>query len=180
MESYVALLRAVNVAKTGSLRMADLRRTVEALGYGAVRTWLQSGNVTFESRAADRARLERALEQRLSAEVGVTTDFLVRRRAEWRRVLEGNPFPQEAIDDPAHVTVLVLKRPPAPPAWTALTAAVPGRERVVPADEHAYIYFRDGIGTSRLTTALLERKLGVRGTVRNWNTVRKLGELVGA
>ncbi len=176
----MALLRAVNVAKTGTLRMADLQRTVEALGFGAVRTWLQSGNVTFESRAADPARLERALERKLSAEVGVTTDFFVRRRAEWRRVLDGNPFPEEAADDPAHVTVLVLKRPPTRSAWTALAAAVPGRERVVPADGHAYIYFRDGIGTSRLTTALLERTLGVRGTIRNWNTVRTLGELVGA
>ena len=59
----------------------------------------------------------------------------------------------------------------------ALESAIVGREIVRAGDRHLYIVFPDGIGTSRLTNALIEKKLGTRGTARNWNTVLKLDAL---
>jgi uncharacterized protein (DUF1697 family) len=178
MEGYVGLLRAVNVSGSGALRMADLQRTIEELGLQQGRTWLQSGNVVFRSRAAASERLERLLEERLASVLGLSTVVFVRTAEEWRRVIGANPFPREAVDDPSRLTVLFLKQPPAPALWNSLTARPAGRERIAAAGGHAYVYYPDGIGRSRLTTTFLERTLGVRGTIRNWNTVRKLGELV--
>ena len=62
----------------------------------------------------------------------------------------------------------------------ALQAAITGPEVVRADGAHAYIIYPDGVGRSRLTHALIERKLGTRGTGRNWNTVLKLAALAGA
>ncbi|MCI4319088.1 MAG: DUF1697 domain-containing protein [Thermoplasmata archaeon] len=171
--AYVALLRAVNVGGT-VLKMERLRRAAEGLGLSDVRTLLQSGNLVFRSRASDPARLEEELQRTIAASEGLATDVFVRPAREWREVLLGNPFPQEAVDDPGRLVVTALKGPPPPSAWTELHAAIPGRERVQGIGRHAYIVYPDGQGRSKLTIALIERKLGTRGTSRNWNTVRKL------
>jgi len=62
----------------------------------------------------------------------------------------------------------------------ALQAAIKGREVVRAKGRHAYIVYPDGIGRSRLTNVMIEKKLGTRGTGRNWNTVLKLAALTGA
>src|SRR5262245_50869029 len=92
MAIYVALLRAVNVGGTGKLPMKDLVRLCTDLGFGNVRTYIQSGNVVFESRLAEktvRVRLEKVLTETLGKKVNV----VVRTAAELQSVLKGNPFP---------------------------------------------------------------------------------------
>ena len=69
---------------------------------------------------------------------------------------------------------------PARPAVAALEAAVVGRELVRAKGKHLYMVYPDGVGRSKLTGALVEKKLGTRGTARNWNTVLKLGALAAA
>jgi uncharacterized protein (DUF1697 family) len=104
----------------------------------------------------------------------------VRSAADWRGVIDRNPFPREAEDDPGHLLVMAFKRAPTPGDVKALQAAISGREVVRADGTHAYLVYPDGIGRSRLTTALIEKTLGTRGTGRNWNTVLKLGALVSA
>jgi uncharacterized protein (DUF1697 family) len=180
MATYVGLLRAVNLGGSTQLRMSDLSALLSRNGFGQVRTLLQSGNVVFRSDARDPVNLERSLEQLVSNRFGLTTDIFVRSAVEWHQILAQNPFPREAEDDPAHLVVTVLKRTPTVPEWDALRSAIPGRERVEGVGRQAYIVYPDGIGTSKLTAALIERKLSTRGTSRNWNTARKLDQLVAS
>ena len=72
-----------------------------------------------------------------------------------------------------------LKGEPAAAAVAALEQAIKGRERIAAADRQLYIHYLDGIGRSKLTNALIERHLGLRGTGRNWNTVLKLAAALG-
>jgi uncharacterized protein (DUF1697 family) len=74
---------------------------------------------------------------------------------------------------------MFLKSAPAAPAVEALRAAVPGPEVIRAGGRHLYISYPDGQGRSKLTGALIEKKLGTVGTARNWNTVLKLGALAG-
>ncbi|HEV8200647.1 MAG TPA: DUF1697 domain-containing protein [Candidatus Polarisedimenticolia bacterium] len=180
MSRHVALLRAVNLGAHNKVAMADLRLLCERLDLREARTLLQSGNLVFEapSRAAA-ASLERRLEKETGEALGVHTDFFVRSAAEWNELIESNPFGKEAKDDPGHLLVMCLKKPARPAAFTALEEAIRGRERVRAGTRHAYFVYPDGVGRSRLTTALIESKLGTRGTARNWNTVLKLRELLG-
>jgi len=177
MSSYIALLRAVNVAGSAVLRMEDLRRVVEGLGFEDVRTLLQSGNLVFRGAAASTATLETRLERELGTRLRLTTELFVRTSREWMGVVAENPFLEEAKRDPAHLTVAFLKEAPRAVASSELRAAIRGRERVTGSGRHAYIVYPDGIGRSRLTAAVIERQLGTRATSRNWNTILKLEEL---
>lgn len=178
----VALLRAVNVSGN-SLPMAELRAFAEALGLAEAKTLLQSGNLVFadpEGRPPE--ALSALLEEEARARLSLDTDFILRRPEEWRALVSGNPFTAEAEDDPAHLLVMPLKgEAPGKDALAALRAAIVGPERVELKGRDLFVVYPDGVGRSKLTTALIERKLGgVRGTGRNWNTVRKIAAALGA
>ncbi len=176
---HIGLLRAVNLAGRNLVAMAALRDLVTGLGMRDVQTLLQSGNVVFRSDAATASDLERALEDATERRLGVKTDFFVRPAREWKTVIAGNPFREEALRDPGHLLVLFLKDAPSRAAVAGLQRAIAGREIVRAKGRHAYVVYPDGVGRSRLTTALIEQKLGTRATGRNWNTVLKLGALAG-
>ena len=173
----VALLRAVNVngRKAAS---ADLRRLMAELGLVDARTLLQSGNLVFAAEGPDSA-LEQTLEAAFERRFGFATDILVRSADAWAELVAANPLAAMAKGDPAHLLVFVLRAAPEPLRVKALADWIPGRETLHAAGRALYIAYPDGIGTSKLTSAVIERQLGVRGTGRNWNTVLKLAALVG-
>jgi uncharacterized protein (DUF1697 family) len=174
MTRYLGLLRAINLAGHNKVGMADLRQLLEGLGFADVRSVLQSGNLIFESKGAPSSRLESLLEDAAASHLGLETDFFVRTAEEWARMVADNPFPGESRRDPAHLVVMLLKDVPGQDRFEALREAITGREVVRPGGRQAYIVYPDGIGRSKLTAALIEKKLGTRGTGRNWNTVLKL------
>jgi uncharacterized protein (DUF1697 family) len=178
--TYLAFLRAVNVAGHQSVGMAALRELLAALGLADGQSLLQSGNLLFRAPAQESGALERRLQKEAAARLSLQTDFFVRTAAEWKAVIARNPFPAEAKADPAHLVVVVLAGAPGAASVSALRAAISGREQVRAVGRQAYIVYPDGIGRSRLTAALIEKKLGARGTARNWNTVLKLGALAAA
>ena len=180
MTVYIALLRAVNIVGHNRVPMAELRAMLEDLGMRDARTLLQSGNAVFRSERRDGAGLERLLEGAIAQRLRVQTDVFVRTAAEWRKVIAGNPFPREAQRDPGRLVLFSLVEAPGAKAVTALREAITGREVLRASGRSAYVIFPDGTGRSRLTSTLIEKKLGTRGTGRNWNTVLKLGELAGA
>lgn len=179
MTTHLALLRAINLAGHKPVAMADLRDFLTRLGFTDAQSLLQSGNLVFRGGSRTGARLEGFLEAEVTKRLGLETDFFVRTALEWRAVVSSNPFRAEADRDPGRLLVVVLKDAPAAADVRALQTAVTGREVVRVRGAHAYIVYPDGVGRSRLTHALIEKKLGTRGTGRNWNTVLKLAALLG-
>lgn len=157
--------------------MADLRKHLGEAGLLDVTTLLQSGNVAFRDRGRAPADLELFLEETVRSRLLLETAFFVRTAEEWSGVIARNPFRNEAERDPAHLVVVLLKKRPNAAAVASLEAAIRGREAVRVQGREAYVVYPDGIGTSRLTNAVIERKLGGLATARNWNTVLKLGGL---
>jgi uncharacterized protein (DUF1697 family) len=155
------MLRGVNVGGNRMVKMEDLRKTFEKLGYTNVRTVLQSGNVIFDAKAKPRD---------LDKHLG--TGVIVRSQAELGRVIEANPYPGEAEDDPGHLLVVFLsgELKSDEPLRKVATSA----EKFVVKGHEIYIHFGEGAGRSKLAQSLTEKKLGVLCTARNWNTVRKL------
>lgn len=180
MTIHIAMLRAVNLPGHNKIGMADLRELLAALGMQDVRSLLQSGNLVFRSDVGTATQLEDALEHAAAKRFGLETDFFVRTTNDWKAIVAGNPFPEEAERDPGHLLVVFLKKAPDRAEVTSLQATIKGREVVRAQGRHAYIVYPDGVGRSRLTTALIEKKLATRGTGRNWNTVLKLAALAGA
>ena len=174
MSIHVALLRGINVGGHNKVAMSDLRALFDGLGFVGVQTLLQSGNVVFQSPRQPGAALERLLEKESADRLGVSAGFVVRSDTEWQKIVARNPFAAEAKADPSHLVVMFLKTEPAADNLSELPAAIQGPEVVRGDGSQLYIVYPAGIGTSKLTATLVERKLGTRGTARNWNTVLKL------
>jgi uncharacterized protein (DUF1697 family) len=179
MTRYIGLLRAVNLGAYNQVAMSDLRDLLTRLGFDDPRTLLQSGNVVFGCDRRGAANLETVVETEVEQRLKVATDFFVRTAEEWQEIVTGNPFVQEAEDDPGHLVVMIFKEKPNGQAVKDLQAGITGSEVMRVEGRHAYIVYPDGIGRSRLTNALIEKKLRTRGTGRNWNTVLKLNTLAG-
>jgi uncharacterized protein (DUF1697 family) len=173
MTRVVALLRAVNVGGTGKLPMADLTKLLAGMKYTGVKTVLQSGNVVFGTSGKTGAALEATLEAAVATQLGLQTSFYVRDLDEWNAIIAGNPYPDAARNDPSHLVVMTFKSAPSPANVSALQAAIVGRETLQAIGKQLYVVYPDGIGDSKLT-ALIDRKLELKGTGRNWNTVQKI------
>jgi uncharacterized protein (DUF1697 family) len=164
--ALVALLRAVNVGGTGKLAMTDLAALCERAGLTRVRTYIQSGNVVFESALAE-AAVKAKLEKALAAKVGKPIGVLVRTSAEMQRLVARSPFPDV---EPNRVIVVFYDESPG--AERVAGWPVPGREQLTLRGRELFIHYPDGMGRSKLAIPW-----GDRGTARNMNTVRKLAEL---
>lgn len=180
MPAFVALLRAVNLGPHNKIAMADLKAVAEGAGLSEARTLLQSGNLVFQAKAQSSAALEKLLEAALAKKLDLKTPVVVRSAAEWRAVLEANPFPKQAKSDPSHLVVMPLKGKVEKAAVAQLATAIVGREQVKLGEQLLYLVYPDGIGESKLTAALIEKKIGVAGTARNWNTAQKLAAALEA
>lgn len=178
MHSHVALLRGINVGGRNLVAMATLREMFEALGFSGVQTLLQSGNVVFDGGRRSPAALERLLEGETAKRLGIAAAYSVRTAEEWRDAIAANPYAREAKADPSHLVVMFLKQAPPAANVKALGAAIRGPEYLRAVGRELYIVYPAGIGTSKLTNAVVERTLGMSGTARNWNTVLKLGAML--
>jgi len=173
LTTHIALLRGINVGGHRSVGMTDLRSFLTQLGFDDVRSLLQSGNLVFGSTVRTGAELERFLEGESVKRFGMEIDFFVRSPEEWKSIIRQNPFRKEAEIDPARLVLLLLKSAPEPEDVAALQAEIKGAEIVKAKGRQIYAFYPDGQGRSRLTNAVIERKVG-RCTGRNWNTVLKL------
>lgn len=160
--------------------MSDLKALLNDLGFADMRSLLQSGNLVFDSKGKSGSELERLLERETEKRLKLRTSYFVRTATEWADIVAGNPFRDEAKNDPGHLVVSLLKHAPEAKDVETLQAAIRGREIIHRGSRHAYITYPDGIGRSKLTTGLIEKKLGSSATARNWNTVLKLHALTRA
>lgn len=166
MPVFAALLRAVNVGGTGKLPMSELRSLCIDLGFGNVRTYIQSGNLLVDSdlgAGGVQSLLERALRERMGRDVPV----FVRTPRQLREIVDGNPYPEAP---PNRVLVLFLDR--TVPTGTVEAVDTPGGERLTARDREIYIFFPEGQGRSKLKVPLAGE-----GTARNLNTVARLADM---
>ena len=172
MTVFVALLRGINVGGNKSIRMAELKALLEGLGLENVKTLLNSGNVVFTASKGSGA-LTKELEDAVEKEFGFRPTIVLRTKARLKKILDANPFPDMAKDDPSHLLVMTLAKEAKTGAKASLAKAYSGPEEIEIKGENVYVSYPNGIGKSKLTNALLEKHVGV-GTARNWNTLTKL------
>ena len=178
----IILFRGMN---TGGVRapVAEQRAMAEAMGLGRPRTLLASGNLVVESdRETD--GLEADVEIEMARRFGVKVAAMVRTTRQWAGLIAANPFQDEALAHPSKVVAIVMKggiRDGAVEASRALARggeAVEARTGTGIGGDVLYFWFPEGQGESGIFNKATPRLLGM-GTGRNWNTVLKLGEMVG-
>jgi uncharacterized protein (DUF1697 family) len=174
--TYVALLYSISLP-SGRLRMDDWRAVLAGAGMANVRTLIATGNAVFETDARSVGAVERRLENAFEQAFGRRIDTIVRTAAAWRRLVAGNPFPDESAEAGDRVAARVMRAPLPPEAADTLAPYATAGERVRIVDGDLWMSFAGAPNPSRLLTALTTRRLGV-GTIRNWNTLRRLGEML--
>ena len=169
------MLRAVNVGGTSKIKMEPLRAAYASLGFKDVRSLLQSGNVLFRSSVKDPRQLARRIKQELERRFGLQIEVVIRTLPELDSIFERSPVLSPRAD-PAKLLVMFLSSVPDAEGHAKLVKGHKGPEMLEIRGPEVYLYYPEGVGRSKLTTAVLERQLGAIGTARNWNTLTKLVE----
>ncbi|RWN56627.1 DUF1697 domain-containing protein [Mesorhizobium sp.] len=178
MQTYVALLYSIVLGEGRRVVMSDLRAMTEGLGLNNPRTLVATGNLVFETKETEIAVLERRLETAFQKTFGRHVDIIVRRADDWLKLAAGNPFPAESAAAADQVAVRVMRKPVPAEAVAALEAYIGKDERMQAVGGDIWIFFSRETPSSRLVAAISHKRLGI-GTSRNWNTVRRLAEMVG-
>ena len=176
---YVSILRGINVSGQKKIKMADLKILYEDQGFKNVITYIQSGNVIFESKAnlaieIIKEMIETAIETKYTFQVPVD----IRTNQELKQIIEKCPYEEiQEEENGTKILVTFLQNTPLDKKVELLLEYVKSPERLIIQDREVYLYCPNGYGTSKLTNVFIEKKLGVSATTRNWKSVKKLYEL---
>ena len=173
---YVALFRGINVGGSHRVAMAELRALFEGAGLEGVSTYIQSGNVVFNSER-DEADLASALAAVLRDRFGFEIPVVIREGEAFRAAARRHPL-AAAQQDERLLHVVFLGATPAAEAIRAFDAAAFLPDECTLDGRELYVAYRHGSARSRLSVDAAERALGSTATGRNWRTVGKLAELL--
>ena len=186
---YVALLRGINVGGNTMIKMEELRKTFEALGFKNVTSYVNSGNLAFDATpgvssphiskgSPDKreTQLTTKIEKAIEKDFGKSVPVMVREQKAIERILAANPFEGE-YGSHKEMHVLFLKDEMPKEKQIQLIEAAPEKERFAVKGREIYCHLPMGVADSLLGKSFIEKKLKVAVTGRNWRTVQKLAEL---
>jgi uncharacterized protein (DUF1697 family) len=178
MTACVSLFRGINVGGNRIVPMSELKSLHEALGLQDVVNYIQSGNVVFTSDDTDPAQLARQIEESFAQKFGFHTQVMVRTSAELEEIITNNPFQNQPEKEPKRIAVLFLTTRPESTALEDLKKTYTGPEELYLIGQELFVYYPDGVGRSKLSLTLIEKKLKTVGTGRNWNTILQLQKMM--
>lgn len=173
---YVALLRGINVGGNTMINMADLRKSFESLGFKNVASYVNSGNLAFDSRKAAEPSLVKKLEDVIERDFGKMVHVMVREQAQLSKIFAANPFNGE-YKSHKEMHVLFLKDEFPDGKLAEIREAAPAKERFSVAGREIYCHLPMGVADSLMGRGLVEKKLKLAVTARNWRTIERLATL---
>jgi uncharacterized protein (DUF1697 family) len=174
MPTYISMLRGINVGGQKQVRMAELKSLYELLGLGNVQTYVQSGNVVFDSEEQDAEKLMKSIESQIETTFGFSVPVLIRSADDFQRVIESHPF---ANEEPIRVLVTFLYEHPERSKWDDLSLYQDKVDQFALGEQEIFLFCPGGYGRTRLSNTFFEKKLGVIATTRNWKSVNALYEM---
>ena len=178
MVTFVSLFRGINVGGNQKVPMNELKALHEVLGFKDVVTYIRSGNVVFTGENADVSHIATQISDAFVQQFGFQVSVMVRSATELAEIIARNPLQTQALNEPKWLVVLLLAACPASTALEDLQQAYHGPEEMRLIGQELYVFYPEGIGRSKLTLSLIEKKLRTAGTGRNWNTILQLQKLV--
>jgi uncharacterized protein (DUF1697 family) len=177
MNTYISLLRGINVGGRKKLPMESLRRMYQDLGFTNIKTYLQSGNVVFASSIAFPTMLTQLIEAGIAQACGYAVQVFIRRVEEIQRIVSNNPYLENKNIDATRLHVLFLYQQPVESAWNKVTASANIPDQFARGETVLYLHYPNGYAKAKLPASFFEKLLGVPLTDRNWNTVTALKKI---
>lgn len=179
MPLLISLLRGINVGGRKKIKMADLRGLYSSLGLRDPRTILQSGNAIFKTDETDLSLVRAKIEGGIRDHFGFDARVMLRGAADFRSIFARHSFTAEQGGETTKMVVVFLTGCPRPADVDELRASNPGREVIHADGSELFVFYTDGQAKSKLDNNRIERALGLGSTARNWNTCRRLLNLLG-
>jgi len=178
MAKYISLLRGINVGGHKKIKMDQLKTCYKSLGFKNVITYIQSGNVIFEVDESDPNKLVNLIENKIEKTFGFSVTVLIRTKSEFQKILENNPFLGERKEDISKLHVTFLSEAPIDHSLEPIEKFRDKSEELILSGKEIYIFFPKGLGRTKLSNNVMEKKLKISATTRNLKTINKLYDLV--
>jgi len=168
------MLRGINVSGQKKIQMVELRKMYVSLNLANVETYLQSGNVVFDSIEQDSSKLGESIEEQIEQSFGYAVPVFIRDTNDFQRIVERNPFLNQKNKDLSKLHVTFLYTSPSESKLSNLSIHKNDPDEFSIADREIFLFCPNGYGRTKLSNSFLERKLYIRATTRNWKTVNAL------
>lgn len=174
METYIALLRGINVSGHRMIKMEELKNVMSELNFTNIRTYIQSGNIIFETEKTGSAYLEKQIGETILKHYGFSVPVVIRSRPEMETIYKNNPFLGKRGEPAGKLHVTFFPERPDPENLKKIEGhqflpdefAISGRE--------VYLFCPGGYGNTKLSNQFFENKLKLTATTRNWKTIETL------
>ena len=177
---YISVLRGINVSGHKKIKMADLKEIYQSLGFESVSTYIQSGNVIFQSSSTDKGDLKKIIEKEIKRKYDFHVPVTILTEQELKEIVDSCPYEEAKMEENGtRILVTFLQSDPPSESQEALKEYVKSPEKLTIQGSEVYLYCPNGYGKSKLSNTFLENKLGISATTRNWKSVKKLCELSG-
>jgi len=178
MKTYIALLRGINVGGHNKIKMLELKQLFVDLGYFDIVTYIQSGNVIFNSKKLNIVEIEKSIIDAIEKQFGYSIKVLVLTKTELNTVFSSNPFILKYPKDISKLSVTLLNNEPELGEVVQIQNLVNSSDDTFEIiNKSVYLYLPDGSRNTKLSNNLFEKKLKSSATSRNWRTITKLVEL---
>jgi uncharacterized protein (DUF1697 family) len=171
MTTYIVLLRGVMPSGKNKVPMARLREVLEQAGFARVRTYIQSGNALVDT-SLPAPVVAHTIRELIRDHIGPDLEVIVRTGDQLEEVLGANPF--AGGYDLSRVFFVLFAEPPPASGARELESRDLSPEKLAFGNDTAYMYIPGPYGRGTLSNNFLEKALGVRATMRNFNTLQKL------
>jgi len=175
---FVSLLRGINVSGQKKIKMADLKALYQSLGFKNVVTYIQSGNVIFNSPSEDLVSLIDIIEKEIEDKYEFHVPVILRTEQEFQWISNSCPYKEAEIEENGtKILVTFLASTPSLEKQELLETHVALPEKLTIKGNEVYLYCPNGYGRSKISNTVIENKLGVTATTRNWKSITKLSAL---
>ena len=178
MQTFISILRGINVSGQKKILMADLKTLYEKLKFKDVNTYIQSGNVSFKTneKLSD-TQLAEKIEKAIHKKYNFLVPVVIRNREELKKIISSNPFLKDKNIDVEKLHITFLSDTPVKSSVESIEGIDFSPDKFIIKEKEIYLHIPESYGETKLSNNFFEKKLNVTATTRNWNTVNKLLEM---
>ncbi|MDP4268776.1 MAG: DUF1697 domain-containing protein [Bacteroidota bacterium] len=174
MQTYIAILRGINVSGNRTIKMDALRQMFSDMGFTEVKSYIQSGNIIFQSKSGNDTKLEQKITEEILSRFGFDVPVIVLTRDELKIIIEQNPYLSDNTKEYSHLHFTFLAEKPLQPLVDKLNGDEILTDDFKTGERVVYLYCPNGYSKTKLSNSLIENRLKVVATTRNWKTCNEL------
>jgi uncharacterized protein (DUF1697 family) len=178
MTKYLAFLRGVNVGGQNLIKMKDLCQILDSIGFLNVQTYIQSGNVSFDSMPGEIDWLQRTIEFQIEKHLRLKTKVIIRTLSFIQDIVRNNPFKNIESNQQTKLYVCFLYDKPKTHPSLPLENRKEGLELFRLDEKEAYLVSKEINGRYGFPNNFVEKELNVISTARNWKTINRIVDFI--